>query len=273
LVLSEFLPVLVEIILMVGGTYLCFEGAEKIPPSLLAPRSDSRPSGRGARFGPRGEDDRRRDPHRLHPSGEIMVISLKEVIDESFVSRTVILLVVAVLITVIVYGLVALIVKRMTSACDGRVGQPAGSADRAGDGHGDAEAAGGALHRRHRGDGVGRRSHPDRRCARARLARPVRPRPNSEDPFHDVAAIGGVLTWLVNTAASAIVGLIVGFAVVAWSPGSLAASTTRLPADVRSPLRARTGHDRDLPRQSSTVDPARVMATRRPAATCDPTER
>ena len=30
LVLSEFAPVLVEIILMLGGSYLCFEGAEKI---------------------------------------------------------------------------------------------------------------------------------------------------------------------------------------------------------------------------------------------------
>src|SRR5688572_16119331 len=30
LVLSEFVPVLVEVVLMIGGTYLCFEGAEKI---------------------------------------------------------------------------------------------------------------------------------------------------------------------------------------------------------------------------------------------------
>ena len=35
-----------------------------------------------------------------------------------------------------------------------------------------------------------------------------------EEPAHDVAGIGGVLGWLVNTAASAVVGLIVGFAVV-----------------------------------------------------------
>jgi predicted DNA repair protein MutK len=44
-------------------------------------------------------------------SAEIMVIALKEVIDEPIVARAIILLVVAVLITVIVYGLVALIVK------------------------------------------------------------------------------------------------------------------------------------------------------------------
>ena len=36
-----------------------------------------------------------------------------------------------------------------------------------------------------------------------------------EESVHDIAGIGGVLAWLVNTAASAVVGLIVGFAVVA----------------------------------------------------------
>jgi uncharacterized protein len=36
-----------------------------------------------------------------------------------------------------------------------------------------------------------------------------------EEPVHDVAGVGGVLAWLVNTAASAVVGLVVGFAVVA----------------------------------------------------------
>src|SRR3546814_17816279 len=40
-----------------------------------------------------------------------MVIALKEVIDEPFVSRAIILVIVAVLITIIVYGLVAAIVK------------------------------------------------------------------------------------------------------------------------------------------------------------------
>ena len=44
-------------------------------------------------------------------SAEIMVISLKEVIDEPLVTRGIILAIVAVLITVVVYGAVALIVK------------------------------------------------------------------------------------------------------------------------------------------------------------------
>jgi predicted DNA repair protein MutK len=44
-------------------------------------------------------------------SAEIMVISLNEVVDEPFVSRAVILAIVAVGITVLVYGVVGLIVK------------------------------------------------------------------------------------------------------------------------------------------------------------------
>ena len=44
-------------------------------------------------------------------SAEIMVIALNEVEDEPFVSRAVILVLVAVLITVLVYGVVGLIVK------------------------------------------------------------------------------------------------------------------------------------------------------------------
>jgi predicted DNA repair protein MutK len=44
-------------------------------------------------------------------SAEIMVISLNEVVDQPFVSRTVILAIVAIGITVLVYGVVGLIVK------------------------------------------------------------------------------------------------------------------------------------------------------------------
>ena len=44
-------------------------------------------------------------------SAEIMVISLKEVIDESFWQRAAILVVVAIFITAVVYGIVAAIVK------------------------------------------------------------------------------------------------------------------------------------------------------------------
>ncbi len=64
LILSAVAPVLVEIILMVGGTYLCFEGAEKV--HQLIGGSHGRDDGRTARSGAgsrsRGQDHRWRDP-------------------------------------------------------------------------------------------------------------------------------------------------------------------------------------------------------------------
>ena len=62
-------PVLVEIILMVGGTYLCFEGAEKVHHLRRQPRGRRGGRTAGSRAGSRsrGQDHHRRDPHRLHP--------------------------------------------------------------------------------------------------------------------------------------------------------------------------------------------------------------
>ena len=70
LILSAIAPVLVEIILMVGGTYLCFEGAEKIHHRFSHHEADTDDvpavmQGRDAE----AKTDRRRDPHRLHPLG------------------------------------------------------------------------------------------------------------------------------------------------------------------------------------------------------------
>ena len=69
LLLSELLPWLLTPILMVGGTYLCYEGAEKLwelvgPHDAHATTPVER-AGAGARGGAR----RRRDPDGLHPLG------------------------------------------------------------------------------------------------------------------------------------------------------------------------------------------------------------
>ncbi len=117
LILSAIAPVAVEIILMLGGTYLCFEGAEKVrhrfgkqgapgddhpvvevPAVMLGPEAEAKTVAGAIRTD-------------FILSAEIMVIALKEVIDEAFVARAVILAVVALLITAVVYGVVALIVK------------------------------------------------------------------------------------------------------------------------------------------------------------------
>ena len=110
LVLSQWLPWVLTPILMLGGTYLCYEGAEKIWEKV---------AGHEAHETPAAAVDA--DHEKTMVSGairtdfilsaEIMVISLNEVADEPFVSRAVILVLVAIGITVLVYGVVGLIVK------------------------------------------------------------------------------------------------------------------------------------------------------------------
>lgn len=118
LVLSEFLPIAVTILLMLGGTYLCFEGAEKIIHALKHRREHGHESAveredEDVATEKIDEDEVVSGAVRTDfiLSGEIMVIALKSVTDQPLVSRAIILAVVAVLITVLVYGFVALIVK------------------------------------------------------------------------------------------------------------------------------------------------------------------
>ena len=110
LVLSEFLPVLLTPILMVGGAYLCFEGAEKVWARLRG--HDHHPVPVTA-SGAEAEQAMVSGAIRtdLILSAEIMVIALNEVAEEPFLSRLGILLVVAIAITLGVYGVVAVIVK------------------------------------------------------------------------------------------------------------------------------------------------------------------
>ena len=111
LILSEFLPTLVELILIGGGTFLCYEGAHKIVHALKGDDHDHDVP--AAVKGPDAEESTVAGAIRtdLILSGEIMVIALKEVIEEPFVSRAAVLVVVAILVTIVVFGLVALIVK------------------------------------------------------------------------------------------------------------------------------------------------------------------
>lgn len=106
LILSQFAPWALTPILMIGGAYLSFEGAEKVWEALTGHHED-------AGTGPKDERKVVAGAIRtdLILSAEIMVIALNEVDHEPFVSRAVILIVVALLITALVYGVVALIVK------------------------------------------------------------------------------------------------------------------------------------------------------------------
>ena len=111
LLLSWLAPWAITPLLMAGGAYLCFEGAEKVY-EILAPHDVA-----GAEMAdedPRAVEDRmvggaiRTD---LILSGEIMAITLASVADVSIAEQAVVLGIVGIGITFVVYGAVALIVK------------------------------------------------------------------------------------------------------------------------------------------------------------------
>jgi predicted DNA repair protein MutK len=111
LLLSELVPWLLTPILMVGGAYLCYEGAEKLW-ELVSPRHapvDAPAVDQGPEHEQRLVSAAIRTDFIL--SAEIMVISLNEVADEPLLARALILVAVALLITAGVYGVVGLIVK------------------------------------------------------------------------------------------------------------------------------------------------------------------
>jgi predicted DNA repair protein MutK len=111
LLLSAVAPTVVEVILMFGGCFLAYEGAHKV---IHALRHDDHDHDVPAVV-EGGDTESKTVSGAIRTdfilSAEIMVIALKEVIDEPLVARGVILALVGVLITVVVYGVVALIVK------------------------------------------------------------------------------------------------------------------------------------------------------------------
>jgi hypothetical protein len=113
MLLQAFLPVLITPLLMIGGAYLCFEGAEKLF-HMLFPHADHEVE----------EDFDTKDPAHLEEekvagaiktdfilSAEIMTIALNELPKSGLVISAITLAVVAILITGFVYGAVGLIVK------------------------------------------------------------------------------------------------------------------------------------------------------------------
>ncbi|WP_134323872.1 DUF808 domain-containing protein [Cumulibacter soli] len=218
LLLSEFLPWLLTPILMCGGAYLAYEGAEKVWEWISGHDAHAPADGAAAKPTRVDEDKvvKSAVTTDLILSAEIMVIALNEVADQALWMRAIILVLVALLITAIVYGAVALIVKM--------------------------DDIGLRL--------AGRESAFSQKLGRGMVA--AMPKVMSvlstvgivamlwvgghillvgvdelgwgwlyeqvhhlEEAVHGVAGIGGFLGWLVNTVASAIVGLIVGAVIVA----------------------------------------------------------
>ncbi|SMB92433.1 DUF808 domain-containing protein [Deinococcus hopiensis] len=112
LLLSQFLPWAITPLLMLGGTYLCYEGAEKLYEAVAGHHE-------GAEEDPAQRNSSAHEEQMVSGavrtdfilSAEIMAIALAEVADQNFFARALILAVVAVMITALVYGVVGLIVK------------------------------------------------------------------------------------------------------------------------------------------------------------------
>ncbi|GLE50642.1 DUF808 domain-containing protein [Mycobacterium montefiorense] len=104
MLLSQFAPRLVTPILMLGAVYLCYEGAEKVWGSFHGHHAHAAPAAENVLVAGAVRTD-------LVLSAEIMVIALNEVADQVFLPRLIILIVVALILTVAVYGVVAVIVK------------------------------------------------------------------------------------------------------------------------------------------------------------------
>ncbi|QCP07710.1 DUF808 domain-containing protein [Micrococcus luteus] len=111
LLLDWLAPWVLPWLLLAGGTYLAYEGAHKVWGKLTghSPERDEP----AVEKGPEAEDKVVRGAITTDfiLSAEIMVISMNEVADVDFWLKAVILVVVAILITAVVYGAVALIVK------------------------------------------------------------------------------------------------------------------------------------------------------------------
>lgn len=124
LAISAVAPMLITPLLMIGGLFLCFEGSEKIihkfAPQLLPHELDD-PDAHTARLeaNANGEDLVALEQEKIKGairtdfilSAEIVVISLGTMATATFTLKALTLSAIAILMTVGVYGLVALIVK------------------------------------------------------------------------------------------------------------------------------------------------------------------
>jgi predicted DNA repair protein MutK len=116
LLLSAFLPQAITPLLMLGGLYLAFEGYEKVHHMITGPRhaaAGMKVAAELAQGDQALEDEKVSGAIRTDfiLSAEIMAIALASITAPDLVTQAVVLAIVALVITVGVYGVVALIVK------------------------------------------------------------------------------------------------------------------------------------------------------------------
>ena len=120
--LSAFLPTAITLILIVGGVYLAYEGAEKVLAFLFGHKKDAE----GHADTPVSE----RDAPELEKkkvrqaivtdfilSVEIVIIALSTVVGQPLLNQVLVVSLIAVLATIGVYGIVALIVRMDDYGC------------------------------------------------------------------------------------------------------------------------------------------------------------
>lgn len=113
LALDYFLPIAITALLMIGGAYLCFEGAEKVWHKLF-PGEDHHEDGAQEAKDPTALEEKRvagAIKTDLILSAEIMTLALSMIETNSIWIELATLIVVGIMITVLVYGVVAIIVK------------------------------------------------------------------------------------------------------------------------------------------------------------------
>jgi len=115
LALSYFLPWMITPLLMFGGAYLCYEGAEKVLEAIIPRHAHAHEAQLGTvALNPHTiEDEKVASAIKTDfiLSAEIMAITLATVADGGILVQALVLALVGIGITVAVYGVVALIVK------------------------------------------------------------------------------------------------------------------------------------------------------------------
>lgn len=115
LLLTYFLPQAITPLLMLGGLYLCFEGYEKVHHMLSGHTEENKTEAAAARLIDAKQLEDKRVAGAIRTdfilSAEIMAIALSQITAPDLLTRALVLAVVALFVTVLVYGAVAIIVK------------------------------------------------------------------------------------------------------------------------------------------------------------------
>ena len=222
LLLSYFLPWTITPLLMLGGAYLCYEGVEKVLEAVMPHHAHQHEAQLGtvALNARSVEDEKVASAIKTDfiLSAEIMAITLAALPAGSIWKQALVLAVVAIEITVAVYGVVALIVKAddVGVALARRDGASAiGRAVGRGIVRGMPVLSEMPQRGRHGSHDLGRRRH-----------RPARPRgygppaiqhavhAAEEAAAHAFPPAAGLLAWIAEAAISGVVGLVVGAATI-----------------------------------------------------------